>query len=451
MADDSEKGQQARKALWASIRLSLFGKYSLYAANAISMMILARLISPDVFGVVALGAVCFAFSQLLAEAGIGSTIINLRQLSPAHRDGIFSFVIVTGGVAAAVLVSTAGLIAEFFGDPRLTVTIRMVALSMVFQSAASLPIALQLRERRFMRISTAGILGELVSTIATIVMLGFFDPIISLSAKMPIMAFFQFAVNWRWCAQSEFGRPKPGLQLSSILQIWHSSLAQFGFNSVNFFSRNLDSILVGKVIGMNALGFYDRSYQLMRYPLLLLSFALVPAIQPALRDCAGDEVEIEKLNCHLTTRLAMLGIGVGFIFWVGASLIVRVVLGPNWGETARLLQILSLSIPVQVVAATSGAFYQAMDRMGTLFLTGVITASINVAAMTIGVLSGSLDILSWWIVAAFTLSFLVNYVILYRWVLKQPIYRFATSAGAMALGFVAIMFGLDTLINRILE
>lgn len=443
MIEDEQADRSTKQSLWQSIRLSILGKYSLYLVNAISMMVLARFFSPDDFGIVAIGAVLFAFSQMLAEAGIGPSIINLRSLSPEDRNGIFSFVILVGMLAATILLLTSREIAVFFGDSRVAVTVHMMAVSILFQSAASLPVALQLRQSRFMIISAAGVAGEIISTISTILLLTNFDPVTSLSAKMPIMAFCQLCVVW-WQSQStEFGRPIPGIKVIAIQQILHSSAAQFGFNFLNFFSRNLDSILVGKFIGISALGIYDRSYQLMRYPLLLLSFALVPAIQPALRKFSGQPEEIERMNRYLTIRLALMGVVVGFIVWICADWIVWIVLGPSWTDTARILQILALSIPIQVVAATSGAFYQVMNRMGVLFLTGLVTSSLNGIGMIVGALSGSLVTLSWCIVVTFSLSFMINYFLLYTMVFQIRIWKFARTSGAVALGFVSILAALD--------
>ncbi|GAA6198639.1 hypothetical protein NBRC116598_40840 [Pseudophaeobacter arcticus] len=138
-----------------------------------------------------------------------------------------------------------------------------------------------------------------------------------------------------------------------------------------------------------------------------------------------------------------MGVVVGFIVWICADWIVWIVLGPSWTDTARILQILALSIPIQVVAATSGAFYQVMNRMGVLFLAGLVTSSLNGIGMIVGALSGSLVTLSWCIVVTFSLSFMINYLLLYTMVFQIRIWKFARTSGAVALGFVSILAALD--------
>ncbi|MDP3342375.1 oligosaccharide flippase family protein [Frigidibacter sp.] len=448
MSTERPSEDAARKSLWRAIRRSLLGKYSLYAVNAISTIVLARFFAPEAFGIVAIGMVLFTFTQLLAEAGIGPAIINLRHLEPEDRDGIFSFLLVLGLALGVLLFVSAGPIAAFFGEEQITITVRMIAPVVLFQAAASLPVALLLREQKFLHISAAGITGELISTAATILLSHRFDPVTSLSAKMPIMSFCQLTIAWILSGKTEFGRTGFGTKFSAIAAIARSSSAQFGFNFVNFFSRNLDSILVGKFLGFEALGFYNRSYQLMRYPLLLLSFSLVPAIQPVLRGYVSDPLEVERINRELSWKLGALGCAAGLVIWIGADVIVRILLGPGWEPSARLLEIFAISIPCQVIAATSGGFYQAFNRMGLLFMTGLITSFINVAGMFVGALSGNLETLCWWIVGSFSVSFCANYFILYRFVLALPVAKFVRSSGLLAIGFVVIMSAVDVLIRQ---
>lgn len=85
------------------------------------------------------------------------------------------------------------------------------------------------------------------------------------------------------------------------------------FSFINFFTRNLDSILIGKYFGMQSLGLYDRAYQLMRYPLQLVTFALVPAIQPNVVELESRS-EVVKVHNWLieilsfSTKLVLIGL-----------------------------------------------------------------------------------------------------------------------------------------------
>lgn len=87
----------------------------------------------------------------------------------------------------------------------------------------------------------------------------------------------------------EFGLALPGKNIAAIKPLLIFSLYQFDFNFVNHFSRDLDNILEGRQLGAVSLGIYDKAYQLMHYPLILLTFSMMPAIQSSMRKHANDK------------------------------------------------------------------------------------------------------------------------------------------------------------------
>src|SRR5690606_11592019 len=122
------------------------------------------------------------------------------------------------------------------------------------------------------------------------------DPLHALAARGMFAAVVNFAVLYYYSGTTEFGRPKWGNRFSAIKPLWSFSAYQLGFNFINYFSRNLDNILVGKYLGATSLGVYDKAYQLMRYPLMLLTFSMTPAIQPVVRKYAGDIAMVEAIH-----------------------------------------------------------------------------------------------------------------------------------------------------------
>ncbi|MBL1376559.1 oligosaccharide flippase family protein [Zobellella iuensis] len=427
------------KSLYKAIAKSMLGRYAVYAVNLLSMMVLARLFTPETFGTVAAVMVFFLFFQLMAEAGLGPAIINLDSLSPGDRDGLFGFTLTVGLVLAAVFAALAPVFLLFYQLFRVDEVVPYIALSLFFFAASIVPNALLLREQAFFRIANAGLSAELVSTAVSIALAKLIDPLHALATKGAVSAATLFLISWYFSGKTEFGRPLPGKKFSAIKPLLGFSGYQFGFNFINYFSRNLDNILIGKYMGAGMLGIYDKSYQLMKYPLMLLTFAMTPAIQPVIRKHAGDHEKIAALHNDFSFKLSLLGALAGLSMFLLADWIVLIALGDQWLEVIPVIRILSIAVPVQVVLSTSGSFFQAMNRADLLFLSGSLSAVFMVSAIVIGVLQRDVELLCWFLVVAFHINFVQSYYYMYRKVFKSPLCGYMARmlpAGVVVAGMI---------------
>lgn len=407
--------------LYKAIFKSMLGRYSVYAVNLLSMMVLARTFTPEIFGVVAAVMVFFIFFQLMAEAGLGPAIINVDVLLPEDRNGLFGLTLLVGFVLALIFLSMGPLFLTFYVLPRVDEVVPYIAVSLFFFAASIVPNALLLREQAFFRIANAGLAAEIVSTGVTVILIEFIEPLYALAAKGAVSAITLFFIVWYFSGNTEFGRPKPGSKFTAIKSLLAFSSYQFGFNFINYFSRNLDNILVGKYMGAGSLGIYDKAYQLMKYPLMLLTFAMTPAIQPVIRKHAGDPVKVEAIHRDFTFKLSIFGAAAGLAIFILADWIVVIMLGGQWLEVIPIIRILAIAIPVQVVLSTSGSFFQAMNRADLLFLSGLLSAAVMIAAIAIGIIQRDIELLCWCLVAAFHINFVQAYYYMYRKVFKVPL------------------------------
>lgn len=401
----------------------MLSRYAVYAVNLLSMMLLARLFTPEAFGTVAAIMVFFVFFQLMAEAGLGPAIINLNHLAQDDRDGLFGLTLVIGLALAVLFAALAPVFLAFYKLPRVDEVVPYIALSVLFFSASIVPNALLLREQAFFRIANGGLAAEVVSTAATITLTQFIEPLHALAAKGAFSAATLFFVIWFFSAKTEFGRPWPGRKFSAIRPLLGFSGYQLGFNFINYFSRNLDNILVGKYMGATALGNYDKAYQLMRYPLMLLTFAMTPAIQPVIRKHAGDPRKVEEIHRDFTFKLSLLGAAAGLAMYVLAEWIILIALGKQWLDVVPIIRILAIAIPVQVVLSTSGSFFQAMNHADLLFLSGGLSAVVMVSAIIVGIIARDIELLCWCLVAAFHINFVQIYYCMYKKVFFVPLHR----------------------------
>lgn len=426
------------KELKRNLLKSALAKYSAYLANVLSLMVLARIFSPTTFGIIATVNIIFLFTQMLAEAGISSSIINIRELSPKDRDGIFTTTIIFGALLSITLQLSTPLICDFYKNEKLSTIIPFTSLAAFFFSLSILPSALLLRDRKFFHIAISGFLAEFISTATAIILSFFVSPEFALATKLPTSALLTFVGLYYFSKSSSIGRPTPGTQISAFNIILKFSINHLGFNIINFFSRNLDNLVVARMYGTSALGPYDRAYQLMRYPLLLLTYALTPAIQPIIRDNAHCIDTVEKVHTEFTFKLSLAGITAGALMFTLSDIIVYYLLGSNWEAVTPIIRILSISIPIQIVLSSSGSFYLGMSRPDLLLVNGSISTFIVISSILIAVLipNSNLYSICWALILAFALNYTVTYIMLYRYVFRKSIKQFAINTIPILVIFI---------------
>lgn len=411
-------------SLYRAIAKSIGGKYLTYAVQFGSLMVLARLFKPEQFGLVAEIQVFYVFFQLLADGGLAPAIIGLNKLDPVDRDGMFGLTILIGVALGLIFLLLTPVFVWFYHIDELSLVVPCIAVAVLFNAWSILPNALLQRQQAFYQLALSTLIGEVVALASVYMLRTSMDPVQALSMRLPIIALVNFLLLQGFSGKTDFGRPMLGWKFTAVRPLLSISGYQLAFNFVNYFSRNLDNILVGKFMGPAALGLYDRSYQLMRYPLQLLTYAMTPAIQPALRSRSHDVDYIKKVHLDLAFKLSLLGMAAATGMYFLAKPIVLIAFGVQWMHAVPTIQLLALIIPVQVVLSTSGSFYQTFGRTDLLFKCGLFSAGTNVLAIVAGVWLGTLESLCWAMFISFHVNFVQCYYVMYKGVFGNGLGQF---------------------------
>ncbi len=411
--------------LYRAIAKSMLSRYSVYLVNLVSMAVLARLFTPKQFGVIGAVSIVSTFLQMFIESGLGPAIINQKELSHEDRNGIFTLTLLLGFCATLLLLLLANPIESFYRIEGVSLVTKYAAISALSSGASIYVTATLNRDRHFFRIAQAGLIAEISTLIIVVSLLQIVSPLHALASRIVAIPTINFFILYYFSKGTEFGQPKLGTKLSAVKPLLAFSLFQFGFNFINFFSRNLDNILVGRYLGAVSLGIYDKAYALMRYPLMLLTFSMTPAIQPVMMRYAHDPIQAEKIHSDFVFKLSFIGIAAGLNVLVFSKWIVLILLGNQWTEVIPIINILALSIPIQVVLSTSGSFFQAMNRPDILFLSGFLSAILMVIAIVYGIIvQRDMILLSWNLLLVFSLSFFQAYYFLYKYCFQKNVITF---------------------------
>lgn len=405
-----------------SIIKSLVGKYALYIFQIVSLTILARVFAPEDFGIIAAAQVFIMFFQVIGTSGLAPAVVYESEVPANMRDGVFTFTWIVGAILAVIFAIFAPQIYQWFEFTSGLYVFYILAVCVFFSALTMMPLAALLKDSKFIAISQAEIFAEACAfglCLASYYLVDFrqialsfntFDIVnnglFALTIRFLCVPIFRFLAYWFMSSSTTIGRPAFGRDIKQVKKLYAYAKYQIMFNVLNFFSRNLDNLLLAKYFGASVLGVYEKTYQVMRYPLQLFTFAITPALQPVLTKYRDDPDLVYSEFFKIANRLAVVGVFTGSVLYWCAQDIVLILFGDQWLETVPLLRILALSIPVQMVLSSTGGVFQAFGKVKAMLLCGVFSSVCTVAAIVYGIHSSSLMILCYSLVGVFHINYI---------------------------------------------
>jgi O-antigen/teichoic acid export membrane protein len=354
-----ERGLGASASRGAAFTMS--GQLARVFIQLAGVALLARLLSPGDYGLIAMVVAIIGVGELVRDFGLSSASIQAKELSRDQRDNLFWISSGLGGFFALLVIVCSSLIALLYGEPRLHLL--SVVLSSTFlingmsaQFRAGLTRSLRLGTLSLIEI-LAQALGLATGVFMALAGTGYWalagQQIAQALVLLLVMAGFS---KWhpRWYHPAA---PMRGL-LSFGINLFASQLLVYA-------SRNIDSVIIGARLGAAPLGFYNRAFQLLLLPLNQIN---APASRVALPVLSRLQDEAARYRDFLIAGQTVVLQAVLGVFSVGCALagpLVNLVLGNQWGESVPLFQIMCVA----------GAFQAAGYATYWVFLSKGLTKS----------------------------------------------------------------------------
>ena len=413
----SIKSEMINGVYWSAIQ-----KYSGFFVQLIVSAVLARLLSPEDFGVIAISTVIIAFFSLFTDMGIGAAIVQNRNLTKDDLNSLFSLGIYMGLFLAALFCVLSYPIALIYENNTLLPICLLLSINLLFASWNIVPNALINKEKRFKFIAKRTLALQVVCGVVSVLAAyhgaGVYALVIS-----PIVTSVGVFV-WNYMQYDLHFIVK--VNMNSVKKIMSFSLYQFLFGFINYFSRNLDKLIMGRYYSMGDLGYYEKSYRLMTLPLGYVTNVITPVMHPILSSLQDDYASLADKHNKIIRILAVLSFPIGVFLYFSAKNIIMVVYGSQWMQAVPVFEILALSLPLQMILSSIGAIYQAAGKTNWLFYGGVSNTMITVTGFILAtVFYRTIDAMAWAWDITLVLNTIVSYVILYCIVLKSPLLVFA--------------------------
>ncbi|MGO4172574.1 lipopolysaccharide biosynthesis protein [Bosea sp. TAF32] len=350
---------------------------------------LARLLEPSQFGLVAMGSTVTAFVIVLTELNVATAAVQREELDQNTASALMWIALGMGCLAFLLSAVAAPASLWFFEDRRLPLVVLGLGLNAPIYALGGLPTALLTRNMRWLDLQIAS-LGALATglVVAVIAAKLFSAGYWALVIQTWVTAFTTTAAVWILCPW----RP-------SIVKDWSAAKAslKFGFHLtgamiLNYFHQQLDNILIGARWGSVELGFYSRAYNLLVIPLNFLSGPLGSSMVPVLSRLRREPARWREAYLDALSVVTLVGAAMACLLYGGASPIVDIVLGPQWQPVKLIFSCLVLGMLASVPMGATGWIYISTGRTDRMFYWSLIGVPIYVSSFLMGLPYGPVGV-----------------------------------------------------------
>lgn len=383
-------GKSLKREFVTGVFYTSLAKYSGILVQIVVTAILARLLDPEDFGVVAVATIVINFFNTFSDAGLGPAIIQRKEFTLRDCDAVFTFSIVIGLFLMFLFYSASDYIGNYYGEDNLKNVCRWLSVLILLSSLDVVPNSILLKDKKFAIIAYRTMFVQIVvgfiSVLAAYKGWGIYSLVLSAILSKGFVFLFNYLMN-PLLLNFKFG------VLNTIKSY---SFFQFMCNLMAYFARNLDKLVVGKVLGMNLLGFYEKSYRLMMLPLQNITFAITPVMQPLFSNFQNNYNLLMDKYLKLCRALAYLSFPLTVVVFFCSEELVLLFFGEKWRPAVTPFRILSLSIEIQVLQSSCGAIFQSSNNTKDLFFSSLISLVVMIAGLFVAaVIFKDLDMVSW--------------------------------------------------------
>ena len=367
---------------------TLVSQFSSFIIQMVGVVFLARLLTPEDFGLVAMVLAIYAFFRLLRNFGLTDATIQEKELD--HRkvstlfwvNTAFSVLIMLGFMALGPVISW------FYHDPRITWIAIVISLDLFFGGLATQHRALLKRNFQFYKDAAIEIPSALVGFGTAIFLAWYGWGYWSIVMRWVVSALVEVIAAWTLC------RWRPGLPAygTGIMPMIRFGMNMLGNFSVGYFSTYLDKILIGWRYGSLSLGYYDRASYLFMAPAQRMSVPLTHVAVATLSKLREEPEKYRRYYLNAVSMIAFIGFPISAMLTVMSNDVILLLLGPQWGKTAEIFSVFGLAIGIQMIYTTNAWIHISLGRSDRWFRWSIFGTICTTISYLIGLPYGPLGV-----------------------------------------------------------
>ncbi len=391
-------GGGLRRRAVRSAGVTLVAQIVSFIVQMVATIVLARLLTPGDFGIVAMVTTFSLLLTNVGQMGFPEAVLQREDMDHFLASNLFWINLGIGIILTISFALAGSLLARFYGDPQVAHVAVGTSLTIFLSSLTVMHLALLQRAMRFSAVSAITIVNRVVMVALSIVLAwkgwGYWALVAGLVAGSLAAAIGAW-IACRWIP--DLPRRKDGT--GSLVKF---ATHVFGRFTIDYFSHNVDNILVGWRFGPGALGFYKKAYELFILPANQFLSAY-PVGVSTLSRLVRDRAQFRRYLLGGLTVLAFAGMAVGAELTLVGQDVVRLLLGPQWLEAGRIFMYFGPGIGVTLIYRTHGMVHLAIGTTGRFFRWGLIECAVTVLFFILALPWGPVGIAAAWTASAWFL------------------------------------------------
>lgn len=377
---------------------AIFARSTDFLVQLLGTMFLARILTPEDFGLVAMVTTVTGFFLIFKDMGLSEAVIQSEKINHEQVSTLFWINLGFSILITVLLILIAPLTAFFYKDPRLTMIAIVSSLGFLLAGILTQHQALLKRNMKFSSIALIEILSVLASILAAVFLALRGAGYWALVARPIIQSLVMALGVWIVCSWRP-GLPVRGTGVRGLVRFGANAL---GYYIVNYVARNLDKALVGWGSGAGSLGFYNKAFYLFIVPVNQFTFPLHGVAVTTLAKLKGNPEQYRRFYMKALCAVSFVAIPFStFLASVSYDLILFL-LGPQWIPATKIFSILGLSAGFQIIYGTKSWLHVSLGRTDRWLRWGIwasfFTALFFAAGLPFGVIG---------IAASYTISLLI--------------------------------------------
>lgn len=306
----------------------------------LQISILARFLDSSAFGLMALVMVVVGFSQAFLDMGISNAIIHKQEITHDQLSTLYWVNVLAGILLFVIVCAIAPFVADFYHESELRLLIILVGITFLIQPFGQQFMVLWQKEMRFQEMSKINIVNKFVSLVVSVWFAyqgyGVYSLVYGTLAGVVVQT-----AQFLFVGLKEY-KPSFVFRAGEIKEFMSFGAYQMGERSINYFNSEVDTMLIGKLLGAETLGVYSIARQLIRRPAQIFNPIITKVTFPAMAKVQGERERLKNIYLRTINYLSSVNFPVYALMIVLAPELVTILFGEKWISVVPIVQILAI-------------------------------------------------------------------------------------------------------------
>lgn len=360
---------QLKKVVLKGVKWSSYSSLTVAAIQFISIILLGIFLEKNEMGQIAIIQTIVGITIIFLDMGISNAVVHLKNITEEQLSSVYWVNIVSGIFFTMAIYLSAPIIADFYKSNQLNLYIETVSLSFIILSISRLYKFLFIKKILLKEIAISEILSYALAFVSLIILLKLnykvFAFIYSILVRSVIQSLYLFIKG------IQIFKPTLRYNHKSLKQLFNYGLFNLGQNITVYFNSQLDTILIGRLLGMEVLGVYSIAKNLASKPLQLISPVISKITFPLMSKVQFDNDRLKEIYIKSVQYLFSIVLIIYVVMSIESSDLIQIIYQEKYNDSIKLLQLLTFLFIVNAIGNPIGSLILASGKVNLGFYWNV--------------------------------------------------------------------------------